>query len=173
MHAVHACQKRRQNSQHGHEPPEKHNLPTVLHEEVLAELDLAFSDANSRSVAKEYSIPELLADPVSNVVAKHSPRYRRRKHEPDAQVVGRSGIDPGGNQGRFTRKRHPHALQHYDACNGEIAVGAEEVSDLSRDVQLYLRKQPSWISKHVEKGACRFPIRTTKADPRAFRGRLQ
>src|SRR4051794_13982429 len=137
MHAVHTSQKGCQSPQHGHEPTEEYDLPAMSHEEVLAELDLALSDPSSRSITKQNTVAELLADPIADVVPKDSPRYGRHDHEPDAHTVGGSGIDARDDQGRLARKRDPHALQHYDAGDGEIAIGGNEISKLTRDVHLY------------------------------------
>src|SRR5262249_52771468 len=51
-------------------------------------------------------------------------------HEPDAEIVGRPGIDARRHEGRFARQRKSHAFQHDDGRDGDVAVAGEKIGKL-------------------------------------------
>src|SRR5215204_4544136 len=106
-HLVGSGQKGCKGPKNRNEAPEEDHLATMAHEQVLAELDLAGRNVQARPEPHEQAVADLLTDPETDVVPDHRAGDRSCDDPGQRQIVGRSGIDGCGDEGRFTRKGRP------------------------------------------------------------------
>ena len=139
--AIDAGEERREGAQHRDEAAEKHDLPAVLEEEILPDLEPPLVQANVVSVAVDERKAEFAADPIAAIVAEDRARRRRRDHPIDVQR-SMGGEDRGGDQNGLAGHRNPGALHRDDQEDREIAVGRDEMLQMRH--KLHVKARP-WL----------------------------
>ena len=130
LEPVHAGEDRRIGPQHRREAAEEDDLPAVLLEHVLAELEAAMVEADDVPVPQQERQAEPASGPVAEIVAEDRGRHRGADDDPDVELARRAGIDGGGQKDRLARQRQAGTLEQDHAKDGEITVMGNQIGDL-------------------------------------------
>src|SRR5712664_1570699 len=131
-HTVYAREESGEGSKKGDEPPEEDNLAAVSQKQILPYFKPRLIQSDVSAVSRDQADPDRTTHQVADIVAYDGGQGRDEHDRGDTDLVRRSGIEGGRQQGCLARHGNTRAFQHDQREENPKAIGLNKALDPGR-----------------------------------------